>query len=118
MTSEQFDRAFRAAIDRALAYADGELPERVPRAVSVELHGGGNRGARLSVEQAAKSLFLGPDRFYLIVDVAVKAVTPDETIVFVRASDHEPGPWSQTWDPQGAGPFKLLLPGRIEVLRA
>jgi hypothetical protein len=115
MTRAEFHRVFRRAIEAALSFADGELPQPAPRTVEVELHGAGNRGQVMTADDAADRLFIAPDRFYRIVDVGVKAVSRTRTTVFVRASDHALGTWQETWDPDGDGPFKQILPGRIQV---
>lgn len=115
MTRAEFGDALRRAIAVALTFADGELPHPAPRNVAVELHGAGSRGETVDVDAAADRLFVAPDLFYRIIDVGVKAISPTRTLVFVRASDHAPGAWQDTWAPDRDGPFKQLLPGRIQV---
>ena len=65
---------------------------------------------------AIHDLYLGTDRFYRIIDVAVIEVGKGHTTVFVRASDHKPASFEQTWnDPPGSGPFKQLIADSIKV---
>jgi hypothetical protein len=62
-------------------------------------------------------LYLGEGRFYRIIDVAVIEIAEDYTICFVRASDHAPGTFEQTWNsPAGSGPFKQLIAKEIRVI--
>ncbi len=58
---------------------------------------------------AADALYLGPERFYKLIDVVVKWIEGDITVVFVRAADFDPCPWEATLDPNGLGPFKTTM---------
>jgi hypothetical protein len=70
----------------------------------------------LAVAAAGDALYLGDDRFYRIIDVAVVGVSADTTTVFVWASAHHPGSFNETWnDPPGSGPFKQLIADEIKV---
>ena len=54
-------------------------------------------------------LYLGPDTFFRIVDVAVLRVLSDRCVVFMRVSGHRPGSFSESWNqPEGSGPFKQI----------
>ena len=53
----------------------------------------------MSIGQAVDHIYLGNDRFYKIIDVAIRRVLPRKSVAFVRVSGHPPGPFSQTWDP-------------------
>ena len=117
MQRPDFERAFANQIRLALEEAENRLSVALPRSVAVELHGAGHEGTVLSVEDAARALFLGPNRFFRIIDLGVLAIEPEFTCVFVRASAHTPGPWHETWDPKRAGPFKQLGP-EVLLLRA
>jgi hypothetical protein len=60
-----------------------------------------------------------PDRFYGIIDVSVKSVSPVVTRVFVGASGHPPDAFERTWNqPPGMGPFKQAVAHRIEIQSA
>jgi len=61
-------------------------------------------------------LYLGPDTFFRIVDVAVLRVLSDRCVVFMRVSGHRPGSFSESWNqPEGSGPFKQIDSETIEV---
>jgi hypothetical protein len=61
-------------------------------------------------------LYLGPDRFFRIVDVAVLWVLNDRCVVFMRVSSHKPRSFAETWSqPEGSGPFKQIDSQAIEV---
>jgi hypothetical protein len=68
----------------------------------------------MSVDEALKEIYLGDDKFYRVVDVAIQKILPDKTIVFARVSGHPPGSFSETWDPARLGPFKQILAQAIE----
>jgi hypothetical protein len=84
----------------------------------IELHAPTSGGELLSVDQAVDKIYLGDDKFYRIIDVAIQKVSRDKTIAFVRVSGHSPGAFSQTWDPTDLGPFKQILSQTIEDERA
>ncbi len=68
----------------------------------------------MSVDQAVDHLYLTNDKFYRIIDVAIRRITPNDTIVFVRPSGHVPTDFNQTWDPKKFGPFKQIFFQNIE----
>lgn len=68
----------------------------------------------MSVDQALDEIYLGRDRFYRIIDVAIRRLLPGQSIAFVRVSGHTPGAFSQTWDPSDLGPFKQIEAQTIE----
>lgn len=98
MQRPDFERAFANQIRLALEEAENRLSVALPRSVAVELHGAGHEGTVLSVEDAARALFLGPNRFFRIIDLGVLAIEPEFT-------------------PKRAGPFKQLGP-EVLLLRA
>jgi hypothetical protein len=61
-----------------------------------------------------QQIYLGGDRFYKIIDVAIRKALPKETVAFVRVSGHPPVDFSETWDPSTFGPFKQIIAERIE----
>ena len=77
----------------------------------------GSLGRLVGVDEALDRLFLGSDRFYRIIDVAIKKLLPGQSIAFVRASGHPPADFSKTWDPSSLGPFKQIIAEEIEDLR-
>jgi hypothetical protein len=115
MTSAEFSQLLRNELETAVVKTEQRLQLRIPRAVLIELHGAGSAGSRCSVDEAAKRLFLGSEKFFKVIDIAVKAVTEIETVIFVRVSGHKPVIWAATWNPSGSGPFKQIEAERIEL---
>jgi hypothetical protein len=114
MTKDEFRQLFLTALNAAAASAEARLCRPVPRSFLVELHGPSSQGQTVSVDRAIDELYLGGDRFYRIIDVAIRRLSRNEAIAFVRVSGHPPGPFSQTWAPADTGPFKQVTPRTIE----
>jgi hypothetical protein len=115
MTKAEFKVLFDAALERAAVNADEQLGYRVPRNFHINF---GNPRAPVSIpaEEALDRLYLGEDRFFPVIDVAVVEVGDDRTIVYVRPSGHTPGPFERTWnDPPGSGPFHQLIAQTIKT---
>ncbi len=118
MNKDEFAALWRRALEQAASNADTALGFQVPRALTIRLRGAGPAEDELSPEAALERLYLGPDRFYRIVDVSVTEVTPERSIVFVRVSAHAPATFEKTWnEPRGMGPFKQLIAKAIKVTR-
>ena len=117
MTKRRFRNLFLRALRKTAETADARLPKRIPRSFLIELHAPTSAGKLLSVDQALDHLYLGNDKYYRVIDVAIRKVLPDHTIAFVRVSGHSPGPFSETWDPANLGPFKQILAQTIEDRR-
>ena len=116
MTESEFDRLFQQALSTAAENVERRLSQAIPRVFEVAVYGAGYSGKVMSPEQAVHTLYLGPDRFYRIIDVAITAVTRSHCTVFVRVSGHTPGSFEETWnEPPGAGPFKQLLVPEVRV---
>jgi hypothetical protein len=109
MTRTEFRTLFLRALNIAADNAEAKLVEPVPRSFVIELHGAGCPGRRVNVDEAVSRMYLGEDRFYRIIDVAVTQILPGETVVFTRVSDHQPAGFERTFDPSGLGPFKPIL---------
>ncbi|HVC60613.1 MAG TPA: hypothetical protein VND19_09670 [Acetobacteraceae bacterium] len=109
MTKTEFRELFLRALNIAADNAEAKLAEPVPRSFPVELHAPGCAGRVVNADEAAAQLYLGDDRFYRLIDVAVLRVLPDETVVFVRVSGHRPDSFDHSFDPSGMGPFKRIL---------
>jgi hypothetical protein len=115
MTKETFRGLFQAALEAAASNADEQLGRRVSRNFRIRF---GEPKARpwIDPDTALDRLYLGANRFYLIIDVAVVEAAGDWTAVYVRPSGHRPGSFEQTWnDPPGSGPFKQLVTGTIKT---
>jgi hypothetical protein len=114
MTKDEFRSLFIQALDAAAERAETTLQRQVPHTFTIELHAPACSGKRLSIDQAVDQVYLGSDRFYQIIDLAIRRVLPHESIAFVRVSGHPPAPFSQTWDPSNLGPFKQILTDPID----
>jgi hypothetical protein len=119
MSFGEFYELFESALSIAVGNAEKRLHQRLPHEIIVELHGAGNTGKLMDPFQAAKVLYLGEDRYYRVIDIALIKVNKRESIVFVRASSHSPGTFAQTWNnPHGSGPFKQIMATEIEIEEA
>ena len=110
MDRDQFGTLFISSVAAAIRQGAPEL-EPIPTRLTVELHGAGHPGDLMSVEEAIRALYLGPEIMYRIIDIGLLDAGPDEARLFARASDHKAASWDETWDPAGSGPFKFI--GRI-----
>ncbi|HEX2151996.1 MAG TPA: hypothetical protein VHG31_08370 [Stellaceae bacterium] len=114
MNKDEFRSLFLRALNEAAKNAEHILRRRVPHSFLIELHAPDSPGGPLEVDRALDQLYLGRDRFYRVIDVAIRRVLPGKLVAFVRVSGHAPAPFSETWDPSGLGPFKQLVPEIIE----
>ena len=114
MTKEEFRQLFQHALNIAAENAERELLKRIPRSFLIELHAPGFAGRNVGVDEALDQIYLGSDRFYRIIDVAIKELLPEEAVAFVRVSGHPPAEFSMTFDPSALGPFKQMIADKIE----
>ena len=119
MTQEQFRELFVRALNNAADIADPKLATQAPRVFLIALHAPGHRGELIDIDEAVSSMYLGPNRFYRMIDVAIKEVLPTGSVAFVRVSGHPPTEFANTWDPASLGPFKQIeamnIPDRRQV---
>lgn len=118
MTKGEFRELFQRQLNVAADNAEAKIGNPISRLFLVRLHAFGNDDRLLSVDEAIDKIYLGSDRFYPIIDVAVEEVLPNESLAFVRVSGHSPDVLSATWDPTGSGPFKQIVFDNIEDRRA
>jgi hypothetical protein len=118
MTKRGFRNLFMQALRVAAELADLRMAKRIPRSFLIELHAPTSAGDIMNVDEAIDKIYLGSDQFYRVIDVAIRRLSSDQTIAFVRVSGHQPGPFNQTWDPTNLGPFKQILAQTIEDQRA
>jgi hypothetical protein len=110
MSKEEFQALFEHALEVAAQNAEKKLGRPVPRRFEIELHGLAPHPRMLKPSEVIDEIYLGPDRFFIVIDIGVKAVSKKGCIVFVGLSGHSPGPLTQTWNqPPGSGPFKQVL---------
>jgi len=117
MTREEFDHLFHARLEAATQIAEQRIGRSLPRAFRIRLYGPGHpSGEPITKEEALAVLWLGPDRFFRIIDLAVSHANSQYTDVFTRVSGHTPVAFEQTWNqPPGTGPFKLLIPAHVTL---
>jgi hypothetical protein len=114
MTKADFRALFVRALESAAEDAEVRLAKRIPRSFLVDYHGPGRLARLISIDEACDRLYLGEDRFFRIVDVAVQTLLPRQSVAFVRVSGHPPAGLDKTWDPADHGPFKQIIPETIE----
>ena len=115
MTKEEFKALFERALEVAAKNAEGKLGHSVPRRFEIEMHGLAPHSRMLTMDDALEEIYLGPERFYRIVDLSVRRVSKDVCTVFMGISGHTPGSLNQTWNqPPGSGPFKQVLADEVK----
>jgi len=114
MTKAEFRHLFLQALNAAAENAEARLARPVPRSFVIELHAPGSSGQTLSIDAALDQIYLGRDRFYRIIDIAIRRLLRGKSVAIVRVSGHQPAPFSQTWDPSQLGPFKQIIADTIE----
>jgi hypothetical protein len=114
MTKDSFRNLFIRALNVAANNIDKKLKTPISRSFLIELYAPGASGRLVTVDEALDQLYLGNDRFYRIIDVAIEKLMPDRSFAFVRVSEHPPAGFEQTCDPAGLGPFKHVLARHIE----
>jgi hypothetical protein len=107
MDKDNYSLLFREAVRRALLEA-GIVPVGEP---VIEFHGMPNPSHPITMDEATDFLWISPERFFRIVDVAAMISDDDPPHMFVRISGHEPGGYADTWGPADLGPFKVMGPG-------
>src|SRR5258708_5410312 len=117
MSKEEFKALFEHELEVAAEHAETKLGRPVPRMFEIEMHGLATHSRLLKKDDAFDEIYLGPDLFYQIIDLAVRRVSKDVCTVFVGISGHAPGPLSQTWNHlSGRGPFKQVLANEVELI--
>lgn len=117
MTKKEFRELFVRALNNALGNAEEKLGKPIPHSFLVELHAPASPGRTMGVDEALDQIYLGSDRFYRIIDVAIKELLPGKAVAFVRVSGHPPTEFSKTWDPSVFGPFKQIIAEKIDDRR-
>jgi hypothetical protein len=116
ISKKQFSLLFANALEIAAIQAEKQLNRAISHHFEIELHGAGKSGFIVSPIEAIDLIFLGEDRFYRIIDIAVIAVYPSKTRIFMRISNHTPSRFEDTWNqPSGTGPFKQIVTDQIRV---
>jgi hypothetical protein len=113
MTKEEFREFFQRSLNVAADNAEAKVPPPIPRSFLIGLHAFGYDDRLVSVDEAVEKIYVGSDRFYRIIDVAIIEVLANESVAFVRVSGHAQDALGATWDPTGSGPFKQLIAEKI-----
>ena len=110
MTRAEFSALFRFQLDLAVEAAEARLGHPFARCYEI-LRGSADRdGRRITIDDALEELWISPDRFHRIIDLAVADYSPAMTWIWVREAGYAPSTFEETWnDPPGAGPFKTLV---------
>jgi hypothetical protein len=115
MNKQEFKTLFEQALEVAAKNAEAKLGHPVPRAFEIEMHGLAPHPRLLKKDDAFEEIYLGPDRFYRIIDLVVRRVSKDVCTIFMGISGHPPGSLNQTWNqPPGSGPFKQVLADEVK----
>ncbi len=115
MSKEEFKNLFEHALDVAAQNAEKKLGRPVTRRFEIEMHGLAPHSRVLNKDQVFDKIYLGPDRFYRIIDVSVCRISKDVSTIYMVVSGHRPGTLSQTWNqPPGSGPFKQVLADEVK----
>ena len=116
MQIDQFNELFLDVLETAAVNAEKIVGHPVPRNYKISLFGAGYSGQLIDVSEAVKALYISPDKFYFVIDVAVQKITNENCVLFVRVSGHKPTEFQNTLNrPEGNGPFKQIE-GQIEDL--
>ncbi len=109
LTEDEFRALFLRAIDDTIDVAQAEVAEPLPRAVRFVLDAFGRGRDESSLEEVLALLYRD-GTFPRVVDVFVRGVASERTIIKVSPSGHAyVSDVAQTWNnPPGMGPFKSL----------
>lgn len=118
MTKTEFGELFRRVLNVAAGNAEAKLTKPIPHSFLIRLHSFGYDDRLISVDEAIDKIYVGSDRFYRIIDVAIEEVLSNESVVFLRVSGHAPDALSATWEPTGSGPFKQIVFDKVLDRRA
>lgn len=117
VSQETFTELFKQSITSLLEEVQKHVIEPLPQETYLTLEAFEQEGKELSIDEIL--LFLYQEgKFPRIVDLAVRGIREDSTIIWIRPSGHAyVDDFSQTWNtPTGTGPFKsigLKLPWSI-----
>lgn len=112
---------FRRLLEKGIAYtiedAQKNVSDPLPKQLHIELMNFGQKGKELSLDEVMSFIYQD-GIFPRIVDIAVRGIKDDKTLIWLRASDHTyVSNLDETWNtPKGLGPFKslgLMLPNAI-----
>ena len=108
MNKKGFQELFTSMLERAAADVEKRFALKVSREFVIELYGLGHSGSEETPSTAIEKVFISSDKYYRIIDLAVRRCLKKQTVIFVRVSDHPPSSYEDTWSPESFGPFKIL----------
>jgi hypothetical protein len=108
MDRDKFFDLFLSALNLAIENVKKCCGQDANNTIIIELHGCGLSGSLMSPKQAFEYIYISEGAYYAIIDVLVRSTQNDQTIIFLRISDHDPVDYEQTWSPNDHGPFKQL----------
>jgi hypothetical protein len=107
MNRSEFKSLFKQSINEAIDKTRSRVDEVISSNLMIELHGLGHTGDIISIDQAFDSIYLSDDLYWRVINISVKEIKPDHTIIFVRVGGPKPASFEETWnDPKGYGPFR------------
>lgn len=117
LTQETFRDLLLECIRITMDTAQKDIADSLPEKLSLELAAFGQVGKITALDEVLSFLYV-QGTFPRVIDVAVKGITKDATLIWIRPSAH---PYvndiRETWNqPPGTGPFKsigLMLPKSI-----
>jgi hypothetical protein len=114
VSREQFAGLFARELERAVRVVEMSLGHPVGRPIRVRL--GSPNTNPTPPDQAVDALYLGPNRFFRAIELAVVELGPNYTDVMASPSGHAPGPFSRTASyANGGGPFTHALAQEIRA---
>ena len=117
MTREEFKVLFERALNVAAENAEQQLGRPVPRSFEIEFHGDYPLARMMKKDDAFEAIYLGPDRFFRVIDISVSRISKDVSTIYMAVSGHPPDTWDRTWNqPPGSGPFKQVFAAKIAVV--
>jgi len=109
VTKSEFGALLLRSLEAAAESAERRLGIAISRNLEIQFEGFSPHPRKLTGDQAVDELYVGPDRFYRVVNVGVVEVRKERTVVSMCVSGHPPSSFADTWNqPNGAGPFKQI----------
>ena len=116
MTKNEYMALLDDALESAAKNAEQQLGRSVPRNFVIQLHGFAPEPRTLTKQATLDELYIGPEKLYRVIDVAVRRVDCESCTVFMSISGHSPCAFDQTWNqPPGSGPFKQVIASTVEI---
>lgn len=114
MNKEKFKSLFCRALVIAAEKAESRAKIIVPRTFMIDLQAFGYSGGLLTCAQIINRIYIGEDKFYRIIDVAITGIHPKYAVAFARVSGHSPSVFSDTLSPNELAPFNIMTSTKID----